>query len=251
MKPYWKEVTKVFEALSYVVKRCDDDGIDLYFTNDHRVETSKDTTPLIKILKNKKLADPGTATDIDLRLGAILLSYQERLDKASSTWGRFNPLKKKFRPMSIYVLTNGCWEAQCTGEYHIRNLIRKLLSRGYSKSQLGIQFISFGKDPRGLSTLEHLDSGLGEELYVQVLPNTLHTFKCMVYIYNFADSMTGTLSTPHPATKMSGRCSLARSTPLSTMIKGSRDKASSTRQHLNLMDNKNHIYNRFLLSGPY
>jgi hypothetical protein len=66
--------------------------------------------------------------------------------------------------MNIYVLTDGCWENACTGENQIRNLVDELVKLKLTKDQVGIQFIRFGNDQRGLERLSYLDSGLGAGL---------------------------------------------------------------------------------------
>lgn len=154
---------KVFSALCYLVKELDDDGVDLYFTNTSESYKFKDTTPFMEVLDRKSLAGD---TDIELRLQKIFASYKERLAKhINKTPFNIKALfEKKLRPMSIYVLTDGCWEQACVGDKQIRNLVEELVGLKFTKEQVGIQFIRFGRDPRGVQRLNHLDSNLGAGL---------------------------------------------------------------------------------------
>jgi hypothetical protein len=139
VEPYWKDVVRVPKVLSYKVKLCnDDDDLELCSADDRAMERSEQTAPLIQALKAGRLADPGIATNVGWCLGEILREH-----------ALANPdtLRKKFRLMSIHVLTDGCWEAKCTGKTHIRNLIPRLLERGYPKEQLVIHFIHLRSDP--------------------------------------------------------------------------------------------------------
>lgn len=154
---------RVFSALCYLVKKLDDDGIDLYFTNTSKSYKFKDAKPFIEILDRKSHTGD---TDIELRLQKILQPYKERLEKHVNKTSFYlkNPFEKKLRPMSIYVLTDGCWEHACTGDKQIKNLVEKLVELKLTKEQVGIQFISFGQDQTGLQRLVHLDSNLGAGL---------------------------------------------------------------------------------------
>jgi hypothetical protein len=162
MAPYWEQVKVVLEALSYIVKDCDPDGTELYFTISSQYRKDQNTTKLLKMLINKSLKG---LTDIDLRLNEILEKYKAKLDEPSSWISSIRGIAKKepkvVRPLNLYILTNGVWESQSTGETPIINLAQKLIQLGKIKSQVGIQFISFGDNPVGLERMRKLDSGLG------------------------------------------------------------------------------------------
>ena len=163
MAPYWEQVKIVLEALSYIVKDCDPDGTELYFTICRQYRKDQNTTKLLKMLTNKRLRG---STDIDFRLNEILEKYKSRFDEPSSLMSSIRSIAKKepkvVRPLNLYILTNGVWESQSTGETPIVNLAQKLIKLGKIKSQVGIQFISFGDNPVGLEKMRKLDSGLGK-----------------------------------------------------------------------------------------
>jgi hypothetical protein len=162
MAPYWDQVKVVLEALSYIVKDCDPDGTELYFTISSQYRRDQNTTGLLKMLNNKSLKG---STDIDLRLNEILEKYKVKLDERSSWMSSIRSIAKKepkvVRPLNLYILTNGIWESQSTGETPIVNFVQKLLKLGKIKSQVGIQFISFGDNAIGLERMRKLDSKLG------------------------------------------------------------------------------------------
>jgi hypothetical protein len=53
MAPYWNEVVNVFEALSYIIKQTDPDGIELYFAGPEEHCKSKKTTKSLQIIKER------------------------------------------------------------------------------------------------------------------------------------------------------------------------------------------------------
>jgi len=59
--------------------------------------------------------------------------------------------------MSIYILTNGAWQAGEDVATPILSRVKQLME---TKTECGIQFIQFGTDPQGLSQLQHLDKEL-------------------------------------------------------------------------------------------
>jgi hypothetical protein len=162
MKPHWKGVQKVFEALSYIVKETDPNGIDLYFTISLDYEqNSKSTTGLLRMIKTRTLQ---SNTDINLRLSAILNKYKAALAKPRSLLLLHN---KPVRPLTLYILTDGVWESECNPERLIKSLVEKMIELGQDKLQVGLQFISFGNNSIGLKRMERLDSGLGLPMYVR------------------------------------------------------------------------------------
>jgi hypothetical protein len=162
MKPYWDRVNVVVEALSYIVKDCDPDGTELYFTISSQYRKDRNTTGLLNMLHGKSLKG---ATDIDHRLNEILEKYKAKLDERSSWISSIRSIAKKepkvVRPLNLYILTNGIWEDKSTGETTIVNFAQKLKKLGKIRNQVGIQFISFGNNLIGLERMRILDSELG------------------------------------------------------------------------------------------
>lgn len=166
MASHRKEVEIVFEALSYIVKECDPDGTDLYFTVSGKHRKSSHTTPLLQLLHNKSYKG---STDINYRLDQILDNYKAKLEQSSRKSFRFimSMKPKVINPMNIYILTNGDWEENSTGESAIANLVQTLIYHGMDRSQVGIQLISFGNDLIGLKKMRFLANGLKKEQKTQ------------------------------------------------------------------------------------
>jgi hypothetical protein len=157
MEPHWKRLTKVFEALSYILKDVDPDGLDLSFTiYSETLKKTKKTSKLIDMVKSRSKRLKGT-TDMNLRLTEILDAYQTELEKPKGFFGK----PKSVLPMNLYILTDGIWEPNCDAAGPIKNLVNKLNKLDKGRVQVGIQFISFGNNPEALDRLDILDSGLG------------------------------------------------------------------------------------------
>ncbi|TVY55320.1 Aurora kinase A [Lachnellula cervina] len=170
MKPHWDKsddspgVVKVFEALSYLVKETDDDGIDLLFTvSGERVSARKSTTKLVQLVKERE--HKGN-TDINLRLNSLFDDYKAEFHKRKNI---FSKDPKKVKPLSLYILTNGVWEEGSDLGEIIQRLVGKLENVGKTREQVGIEFISFGADPVGLGRMEYLDSKLNLSMYAVFL----------------------------------------------------------------------------------
>ena len=155
MMSHWTNVKTTFEALSYLVKEMSPDGITLNFTIDCTTRRCKDTKDLLKVLKDKKL-EMGQ-TDISRRLKIDLDRY--RLEYCQNLTAKSKGSKKK-RPMNIYVLTNGDWNLK--PEHDLIGLINGyidwLTELKLKPEQCGIQFISFGEDPKCQQRLNDLVS---------------------------------------------------------------------------------------------
>lgn len=188
MVEHWPKVCKVFEALSYILKETDKDGLDLYFTISQCCEKGiKQTSRLLQIIEAQKQRKQST-TDITIRLTTILDGYKSKLEKRSLFRG---PPK----PLSLYIFTNGIWEEEVTAEGPIRNTVQKLQDLRKDRQQIGIQFVSFGDDSVGLRRLRHLDYGL--KLPEYVLPSfctysrDLHRNVEILLIRNLGMEMSG------------------------------------------------------------
>jgi hypothetical protein len=155
MKPYWKSLIRVVEALTYILKDVDPDGLDLSFTICRETLTkTKRTTSLVELVKSQSKLLEGT-TDMDLRLSEILDTYQTGLEKPKTF------LRKPVLPMNLYILTNGLWEPNYDAAGPIKNLVNKLNKLHKGRVQVGIQFIRFGNNVEAIDRLNILDSGLG------------------------------------------------------------------------------------------
>lgn len=167
MSPHWNDVLSVFRVLAYLLKRSDDDGLDLHFTISKTKHNSKRSKDLLQKLKGKTLR--GTS-NIGSRLGSILHEYQMYLKQPASHWrtwiGKSKPKEKK--ALTVYVLTDAVWQPHSDPAEAVASMVTTLREEGYSRGQVGIEFIHFGNDPEGIEKLEMLDSGLGLPMYVVV-----------------------------------------------------------------------------------
>ena len=140
----------------------------MYFTVSKKKETFKDTTSAVRLLESMSQRVPST---IDLRLDQILRKYQADLErqKERKSKNSFWSNHKDVKPLSLYVFTDGAWEG-CDAVAPIEAMIEKQTELKLPRTQVGIQFIRFGEDPRGKVKLQYLDSGLrkkhGKEQYV-------------------------------------------------------------------------------------
>jgi hypothetical protein len=160
MNKHWDNVVKVFETLSYMVKEVDPDGFDVWFTGPSKpMKNCKNTSGPVQAVEYQK--KQGT-TDINLKLEKIFEGYLDDLKKPRT--GFLGIKSKPAKPLSLYVLTDGMWEKNCSPRQLIETFVQQLVDLGKVKGKVGIQFISFGQDAVGLDHMELLDSGLKVKL---------------------------------------------------------------------------------------
>jgi len=168
MSPHWNDVIPVFEILAYIVKSADPDGIDLYFTMTDEVYNNKRSTFLRKSAVSKLVSTVEArrtklrgSSNITWRLDSILEPYITKLRNGHNlrTGG-------VVRPLNLYILTDGVWEDKVDASGCIKGIVEKLKEFGYRQdsNQIGIQFISYGKDQKGLKRLQDLDDNLGQTM---------------------------------------------------------------------------------------
>ena len=178
MQEHWDVVVEFFSVFAWFAKRLDDNGLEMYFTVSKNKETFKDTTPAVKHLKSMT---PSGYPNIDIRLGQLLGKYQTDLERRKEQRNNFWSRGKDVKPLSLYVFTDAAWPG-CDAVAPIEAMIEKQRQLALPKEQIGIQFIRFGNDPKGIERLEYLDSGLrkkyGKKQYVlefPFIPWVLHT----------------------------------------------------------------------------
>jgi hypothetical protein len=161
MQPHWNEVVRAFQALAYLVKRSDYDGIELRFANNIAVgRCAKHRKPLTAILNR---IHPGGKCDIGLTFERIIDSIELDNNSQEKKWTISRRFKKNVKwGTSIYVLTNGMWEEQSDWLSGIVDPLKKLMLRKAQRRQVGVQFIQFGNDPAGTAHLKELDDELAK-----------------------------------------------------------------------------------------
>ncbi|KAF1844526.1 uncharacterized protein K460DRAFT_93333 [Cucurbitaria berberidis CBS 394.84] len=144
MKTHRDHVIRTFEALAYLAKRFDPDGIGLFFTNHREEGHGRDRDKLVQLLKK---VDFSGQCSMDIMLTSIL---EQSSESRLSTRIRRAVGIKKWR-VSSYVLTNGIWNNPYdSGAGDIPQLIKRTVERMDGRAKLGTQFIQFGSDPIGI-----------------------------------------------------------------------------------------------------
>ncbi|KAK2813989.1 hypothetical protein FQN50_000393 [Emmonsiellopsis sp. PD_5] len=152
MRQHWDQMTRNIRTLAYMVKKSDDDGLDLQFMiSDNSLQHITTSSKLFTHVQSRIPSHPGQFSNIDNALGTMLTGYQNKLTTT-----------KKKRPMSIYVFTDGIWQDHVNIHSYIRNLARDLDSHNMPPNQFGIQFIQFGNNPSGTRRLQNYDDCLSD-----------------------------------------------------------------------------------------
>ncbi|KAH6857198.1 hypothetical protein BKA58DRAFT_405983, partial [Alternaria rosae] len=187
MRPYWKEVQRVFEALAYLVKTMDPDGIELHFANSP-AHKGRDRDRK-KLTKKFERVRPYGECQMGIALSNILpLYYQNSHQNPTSKRSSLSLRAEEKPPVNIYILTDGVWspDSYCvsTIQDHITNLADNLWKAG-KLQHVGIQFIRFGNDATGKHRLEYLDNDKLQHYtvpmdIVDTEPSTGNVFKMLL-----------------------------------------------------------------------
>ncbi|KAL9589531.1 MAG: hypothetical protein Q9203_001667 [Teloschistes exilis] len=116
MSDHYEKARKVTELLAYLTERYDPDGLDLYFTTDTKKYRPKGNRQVLQFFDEHH---PRGLIDMRARFASILEPYQEQFGKMKG-WilskiihPRSTPSKGP-RRLSLYVLTDGVWDPECT-----------------------------------------------------------------------------------------------------------------------------------------
>ena len=161
MSTHRKDVVHVISLLTYMLKTLDSNGIDICFTQSPRRINSGRSTKLSTFVDQ---VDYKGVCDIRVRLSHILLhEYKNRFGAVSprpEPWYKKVGSREAQKPLSFYVLTDGNWPPNEAGPI-IKALVKSMIENKLPKEYVGIQFIRFGENQRGIAYLDRLDYGLG------------------------------------------------------------------------------------------
>ncbi|KAI0420959.1 kinase-like domain-containing protein [Xylaria grammica] len=171
MAPYWPEVKDTANALTYILKSVDPDGFETHMTNSGECLKQNDRKGLFNesgyFDQHRPRPEFGACP-----MEHILSNILERvIDKALAPISRLDRLRsRQIRGVSIYVFTNGVWEARRRrdgsneGAGGVENAIKTAVDRLQAARKmrpfLSIQFISFGDNPEGRRRMSWLDDGI-------------------------------------------------------------------------------------------
>ena len=160
MRPHHNDVLKVVSLLTYMLKGSDLNGLDICFTQSKQKVNSAKSTKLSTAVS--QIAFQGIS-DMRTRLSHILQEHKNRFGTTttpSRPWYKKTGPPEPQKPLSFYVLTDGNWQPNDVGPT-IKALVDSMRANQLPKEHVGIQFIRFGEDSRGVARLNHLDRGLG------------------------------------------------------------------------------------------
>ena len=215
MAPHRTKVEGVVELLSSLTAPYDPDGLDLYFSTESAKQKPKNPEEFLKHLRDRPAKG---LPDFRQRFATIIEKYQSRFGKMNTFSKVFHPKSMPSRgprPLSLYVLTDGIWDPNCTLITEIKKLVASLLEHKLPNKYVGIQFIRFGNDPVGKQRLRHLDAGLGLELYVALWISAVYCHSlvsCSSYTSRYSQytdlvfALTEIPLTRLQQTAMYGRC---------------------------------------------
>lgn len=160
MRSHHNDVLKVISLLTYMLKDTDPNGLDVCFTQSKQKVNSAKSKILWTAVSQ---IDFHGISDMRSRLSHILQEHKNKFGTTttpSGHWYRRASPPEAQKPLSFYVLTDGNWQPNDVGPT-IKALVYDMIVNHLPKEHVGIQFIRFGEDSRGVARLENLDRGLG------------------------------------------------------------------------------------------
>lgn len=160
MRSHRKDVRKVVSLLAYLLKDSDPNGLDVCFIQSTEKKNSGRATKISEVVGK---VDFQGVSDMRTRLSQILKEHKNNFGTTiapSGSWLKRPGPREAQKPLSFYILTDGKWQPNDVGPI-ITGLVDSMREHKLHKDHVGIQFIRFGQDSRGIDRLNHLDHGLG------------------------------------------------------------------------------------------
>ena len=166
MTRHWPIATYTAETLAMKVANLDEDGVDYVFTSGGQkndIKTAKRSNAGQTIRKAMTDADPEAFLEAGM---------QPLTDMGNTLHAVFNHYMQegKMKTITLLVFTDGVWRdtEDKVVETKIKEFAGKFQKRANtSEGRFSIQFISFGRDAKGIARLQYLDDDLGKDYEIQ------------------------------------------------------------------------------------
>lgn len=163
MEEHKSDLEDTLHLYCYITKNIDQDGIEVGFTSDGKLTKYKHSSPVLQAFRHNTKS--WSSYGFEHKFDSFTDKIMRRLERFPGL-GRRRIIPPP-KPLSIFVLTDGRWDDPDTdangAEGSIRRLMDRIKEMGLSRTQVMIQFVSFGNAKADLARLQRLDK-LGEEL---------------------------------------------------------------------------------------
>ena len=158
MARWWDDAIEALNVLVEKVAGQDKDGVDLSFTNGRVKLTNQKGGTKIKAAMKEAQPDRLVGTNMSKALGDILSDYYSYVLERRKA-------PKKFKGLTVIVLTDGIWEGM-TNKAGVEDTVVNFLENlgdliGHTMDRLAtIELIQFGHDKDATHMLEQLEGNL-------------------------------------------------------------------------------------------
>lgn len=164
------KVLEAVSAMAYMFKMLSPNGIDVLCTSTpDKKERCSTATKAVNFVKRSFSEGNSDDCYIERSLEAILSSMAEGWASGpSSILGPFTNYRASLRDrgVSIFILTDGLWEATpdgvCGADKPIQFMINQMKNQGVGRTRVSLQFAKFGDHPVGAQRLEKLDDDISK-----------------------------------------------------------------------------------------
>ena len=198
MREHWQKVRETVELFTEVIHHLGaDNKLDIRCSINPDICSSPKPDKLLRFVNRHIPSSSGSESsrlsNLGRAVGLVLDEWTAKLRRPTLQ----QLFHSKTKPLSLYVLTDGCYQGKSDFKTPLHRIIKTLKEKGFDEDKhfIGIQFIRFGRDTEGARRLYELDTrqgdqGFGLEWYViQLLPPSIvypgHGGCKILYIYVF------------------------------------------------------------------
>lgn len=165
----WTETREALASLADVAAKYDTDGFDAYFLNANRSANNMRSAASVK--RQFDSVHPQGISLLARKLEELLHDYISDLERAQQEIrrGDLNALRR-IKPVNYIIITDGV--PTDDPEAVIIQAARRLDRGNLPVSQVGIQFVQVGDDPRATESLRELDDEIAKEYGIRDMVDT-------------------------------------------------------------------------------
>jgi hypothetical protein len=160
-KSRWNILTRSLQYIANIAAEYDEDGVDIQFLKTKKLNRSniKNGQEVLNLLQQVDFTKTKGGTYFEEVLAPILGSYVQRYKNYFDKLTRQEEAVE-VKPLNVIVITDGADDDEEVTEELLVGIAKKLDEMTAPRSQVGIQFLQVGDDPKAAEFLKRLDDDL-------------------------------------------------------------------------------------------
>jgi hypothetical protein len=185
-KSRWDVLTRSLQYIANIAAEYDEDGVDIQFLKTRKLNRSniQSGQEVLNLLQQVDYTKTKGGTYFEEALAPILGPYVQRYKNYFEKLTRQEEAVE-VKPLNVIIITDGADDDEEVTEELLVGIAKKLDDMTAPRSQVGIQFLQVGDDPKAADFLKRLDDDLKKVYGIRDVSSFISTSTCLTCLCLF------------------------------------------------------------------